>query len=221
MFKNCNTILGKLRLKLKNNKQEQIIKIFDFYEGEVSLLDTKTLTFIYLNKDLLKHTQYELNELLGQHIIKISPEHDQVKMQEFIKPLIAKELNELKYKTIMIKKDGSKYNVKVVLKYLDDINALIVFSKSIDEEHQTDCVPPQFFSTIGHELRTPLTAISGAVKIILGELVGEVPAPMKEMVQVISNNATRLSELVTDLADPEKVRLKYKSQMEVKSVDND
>lgn len=207
--------------KPKNNKQMQITKIFDCLEEEVSVLNPETLTFTYLNRKLLNDTQYGINELLGQHIIKISPDCEQAKMQEFIKPLIAKEIDELKYKTLMLKKDGSKYPVKVILKYSEDINALIVFNYDMIEEKLTECIPPQFLSTIGHELRTPLTAITGAVKIILGELVGEVPAPMKEMVKVISNNATRLLELVNDLADMEKLKLKYKLGFETKSTNND
>ncbi len=63
----------------------------------------------------------------------------------------------------------------------------------------------EFVSTVSHELRTPLTSISGALGLVLGGVLGEVPVMMQEMLTVASNNAQRLSALINDLLDMEKL----------------
>ncbi len=63
----------------------------------------------------------------------------------------------------------------------------------------------EFVSTVSHELRTPLTSISGALGLVCGGVLGEVPESMQEMLSVASNNALRLSALINDLLDMEKL----------------
>jgi signal transduction histidine kinase len=60
-------------------------------------------------------------------------------------------------------------------------------------------------STVSHELRTPLTSICGALNLIQGGILGEVPETMAEMVDVACQNSQRLSLLINDLLDMEKL----------------
>lgn len=197
--------------KAEHNKQMYIkfTQICDLLEEEISISNPKTLKFTYVNKGLLNNTQHESNELLGQHIAKTNPDCEQSNMQEFIKPLIIGEVDKLTYTTIRLRKDGSKYPIKTTLKYFKETNSLVAFSIDITNEKKIENIRYQFISSINHELRTPLTAISGALSIISNDLVGEVPAPMKEMVNVATNNTIRLLELVGDLVNAEKLQAKY------------
>lgn len=187
----------------------KFVQIFDLLEEETSMVDPKTLTFTYLNKSFLSNTQYEPNELIGQRIAKTNPDCVLENMQEGINQLIKGEIDELKYMTLRARKDGSKYPIKTILKYFRDINSLVAFSNDITSEKKIENIKYQFISSLNHELRTPITAISGALSIISNDLVGEVPAPMKEMVNVVNNNTVRLLELVDDLVNIEKLQAKY------------
>lgn len=192
------------------DKQTKIkfAQVFDFLGEEISIPDSKTLTFTYLNKSLLNNTQYSPEELIGQKITNTNPDCEIEKMKEFIKPLITEEIDVLKYETIRARKDGSKYPIQTMLKFFGNTNTLVAFSQDLTKEKEIDAIKSQFVSIINHELRTPLTSLSGALKIILTDLVGEIPETMKEMINVANTNAARLMEIIEDLLETEKLEAK-------------
>lgn len=63
----------------------------------------------------------------------------------------------------------------------------------------------EFISTVSHELRTPLTSIKGALSIITSGSMGELPSSVKDLLGIANNNAERLSRLVNDILDIEKL----------------
>ena len=62
-----------------------------------------------------------------------------------------------------------------------------------------------FVSTISHELRTPLTSISGALGLVNGGALGAVPVAMAPMLEIAQQNSQRLSLLINDLLDMDKL----------------
>jgi PAS domain S-box-containing protein len=75
----------------------------------------------------------------------------------------------------------------------------------ITEHRQLEAMKSGFVSTVSHELRTPLTAISGSLGLIMGGVLGEPPAAMKQMLDIAHKNSQRLGYLVNDLLDMEKL----------------
>ena len=65
----------------------------------------------------------------------------------------------------------------------------------------------EFVSTVSHELRTPLTSISGALGLINGGALGDVPPAMRQMLEIAHRNSLRLGYLINDLLDMEKIAL--------------
>ncbi len=62
-----------------------------------------------------------------------------------------------------------------------------------------------FISVVSHELRTPLTSIRGSLDLIGAEVFGSLPAPMIRPFTIARNNSHRLSELINDLLDFQKI----------------
>lgn len=62
-----------------------------------------------------------------------------------------------------------------------------------------------FVSTVSHELRTPLTSMRGALGLILGGKVGELPAKGRDLLQIAMSNTERLIRLINDILDIEKM----------------
>jgi signal transduction histidine kinase len=60
-------------------------------------------------------------------------------------------------------------------------------------------------SVVSHELRTPLTSIRGALGLMAGGVVGIIPDSAKKLVQLAYDNAERLSVLINDILDFEKL----------------
>lgn len=75
----------------------------------------------------------------------------------------------------------------------------------LSEIKRIEQLKSDFVSTISHELRTPLTSISGSLGLITGGALGEVPAAMASMLSIAQQNSQRLSLLINDLLDMDKL----------------
>jgi signal transduction histidine kinase len=73
------------------------------------------------------------------------------------------------------------------------------------EKRKVDRLKSEFISTVSHELRTPLTSIRGALSIVSSGGLGELPQKVKELLVIASNNSERLTRLVNDILDIEKL----------------
>lgn len=69
---------------------------------------------------------------------------------------------------------------------------------------ELDRLKRDFVSTVSHELRTPLTSMRGALGLILGGKVGEVPPKGQELLRIAMTNTERLIRLINDILDIEK-----------------
>ncbi|MDD1784102.1 PAS domain S-box protein [Enterovibrio sp. ZSDZ35] len=63
----------------------------------------------------------------------------------------------------------------------------------------------EFVATVSHELRTPLTSIRGALGLVLGKFDGQLPAKSKTMLSMALRNCERLTTLINDILDIEKL----------------
>jgi PAS domain S-box-containing protein len=77
--------------------------------------------------------------------------------------------------------------------------------RDITERKRMDLMKTEFVSTVSHELRTPLTSISGALGLIAGGALGELPEQAKLMLDIAFKNSKRLALLINDLLDMEKL----------------
>ncbi|MDM7949324.1 response regulator [Hydrogenophaga sp.] len=102
----------------------------------------------------------------------------------------------------------------VVVRYLDQrlklketalANRNAELTVALEESRQANRVKSEFISTVSHELRTPLTAINGALGLMAGGALGELPSAVREMVCMANNNGARLGHLIDDLLDMEKL----------------
>ncbi|PAV47103.1 hypothetical protein CK486_15120 [Pseudomonas sp. HAR-UPW-AIA-41] len=82
---------------------------------------------------------------------------------------------------------------------------LILQCQDIREHKRIERLKSEFVATVSHELRTPLTAIAGALGLVVNGALGEVPASMREMLSIAEQNSQRLTLLINDLLDMEKL----------------
>jgi len=64
----------------------------------------------------------------------------------------------------------------------------------------------EFISTVSHELRTPLTSIRGALGLLDGRALGELPEKADAMVTIALQNCERLVRIINDILDVEKIK---------------
>jgi PAS domain S-box-containing protein len=77
--------------------------------------------------------------------------------------------------------------------------------KDIREQKRVEQMKSEFISTVSHELRTPLTSISGALSLITNNMLGVMPDKAQAMLEIAYKNSQRLSLLINDLLDMEKL----------------
>ncbi|RZU47691.1 PAS domain S-box-containing protein [Fluviicoccus keumensis] len=77
--------------------------------------------------------------------------------------------------------------------------------RDITERKAADLAKNEFIATVSHELRTPLTSIRGALGLILGGKLGELPEKAMRMLDVANRNSERLTQLINDILDLEKI----------------
>ena len=92
--------------------------------------------------------------------------------------------------------------------------------EALREEHEHTktayIAKSQFVSTVSHELRTPLTSIKGSLDLLNSGALGEVPEDMKSLMDMACKNSVRLSRLIDDLLDLQKIEageLKYRTEI--------
>lgn len=93
---------------------------------------------------------------------------------------------------------------------LDDhqqVKKLYLVLSDITERKRVARMKDEFIATVSHELRTPLTSISGALELLCNQVLDdEGHAALKQhMLKVAADNSRRLTLLINDLLDLEKI----------------
>lgn len=73
--------------------------------------------------------------------------------------------------------------------------------QDITAYHELDRMKSNLIATVSHELRTPLASIKGYATTLLADDVEWDPQSQQEFLQIISDESTQLSKLVSDLLD--------------------
>lgn len=90
--------------------------------------------------------------------------------------------------------------------------------RDITQQVAVDRMKSEFVSTVSHELRTPMTSIKGYAELILMGAAGDMTDAQTSYLEVISQNADRMSDLVNDLLDISRIE-SGKTTLEVAPVD--
>lgn len=107
-----------------------------------------------------------------------------------------------------LKKDGQKFPIEIDVSKInfEDRNLILLVIRDITERKKIDKMKNEFISTVSHELRTPLTAIKGTLGLIIGGAFGVFPEKVINLINVANNNCTRLTNLINDILDLEKIK---------------
>lgn len=84
-------------------------------------------------------------------------------------------------------------------------DSTVAFAADLTEQRRMERLKDEFISVVNHELRTPLTSISGALGLMLGGVVGELPAQARSLADVAHKNCGRLARLIDDMLDVQKI----------------
>ncbi len=96
---------------------------------------------------------------------------------------------------------------------------LILMTTDISERRRIERMKDDFISTVSHELRTPLTSISGALSLLTSGVGGPLEGPVLDMVAIAHRNSGRLTRLIDDLLDLDKLAAgKLRIDLEIRPI---
>ena len=78
--------------------------------------------------------------------------------------------------------------------------------RDVSQLKEVEKLKDEFIATVSHELRTPLTAIRGSLGLLGGGVLGDMGPSAQNMVNVAVGNVDRLTRLVNDILDLERIR---------------
>lgn len=111
------------------------------------------------------------------------------------------------FETTLTTREGQRHAVEVGIRQMQFGTELhyVVMLHNITERKKTEKLKSEFISTVSHELRTPLTSIIGSLKLVSAGATGKISEKTASMVTIATDNAERLSALVNDILDIEKL----------------
>lgn len=207
--------------KMKNNIKDYINQLSSSEMRISSILNalndciitTNTLGEIEsCNKAIRKIFNYQKDELIGQNINKLVSaidfsryKYDMFKNQKLIKNV---KIIDEKYQIDGSKKDGTIIPIEVSYNEVEfEGQRVITFIiHDITQHKNVEKMKDEFISVVSHELRTPLTSIKGALGLVSAGVLGMLPDKANEMLKIANNNCTRLSDLINDILDMEKIK---------------
>lgn len=108
-----------------------------------------------------------------------------------------------------ITRSGVRLPIKLVVtsiqNQMGDVTGYLGIAEDISESKRVEQMKNEFVATVSHELRTPLTSISGALGMVVSGLLGTLPDTAMQMVSIANKNSQRLTLLINDLLDIEKI----------------
>ena len=107
--------------------------------------------------------------------------------------------------TIFIEGEKRYYDVKIVPVTLEENNErFIIILHDVTNEKTLEKMRKEFISNVSHELRTPLTSIHGYAEALLEDDLSNKEL-VKKFLKIIETEAARMTRLINDLLDLEKL----------------
>ncbi|HSX84441.1 MAG TPA: PAS domain-containing protein [Cellvibrio sp.] len=191
------TLLSEQRLSTLYNQAPVAIILNNFADGR----------FIDCNPEFVRMIGYSAEEILRIRYMDLTPpeytESDNRELQNLLRTGRYGP-----YEKQYIHKDGHLIPILlngVLIETPSGEQHIWAFIQDITERKRIEQMKNEFVSAVSHELRTPLTSISGSLGLIASGTLGELPSNMNNMFLIAHKNAQRLTLLINDLLDMEKL----------------
>ncbi len=190
-------LLSEQRLSTLYNQAPVAIILNDFANGR----------FIDCNPEFVRMIGYSTEEILSLRYMDLTPpeyaESDNRELQNLLRTGRYGP-----YEKQYIHKDGHLIPILlngVLIETPSGEQHIWAFIQDITERKRIEQMKNEFVSAVSHELRTPLTSISGSLGLIVNGMLGELPFNINNMLSIAHKNAQRLTILINDLLDMEKL----------------
>jgi len=211
MSDNIVTTFDEVNVQAKNILESSVDSIISIDDNSV------ILGFNHSAENLFG---YSKDEVIGENIGVIIPAPYKEKYDGYLSNFkIQKNVtsSEKRIESEGQHKNGSLVPIELFITKTE-VNSKTTFTafiSDITERKANEQLKRDFISTVSHELRTPLTSINGSVKLIQAQQGMLDPEQSATLLDTASRNIDRLSVLINDLLDFEKLEssgIEYKKE---------
>ena len=186
-------------LQTSNAKTEAIISAIPdtmfLLNPEGKILEIKTSAGIF---NSLLHDKYRKCDT----IMELFSSQDKVRITAQLQRSISADKIQIEEYDFLEAEQTLSLELRIVPMNKEEVLTII---RDVTSERKIDRLKNEFLSTVSHELRTPLTAIVGNLGILCGGVVSDIPKQANDMIENANSNAKRLSILIDDLLDLQKI----------------
>ncbi|MFT6091570.1 MAG: PAS domain S-box-containing protein [Sulfitobacter sp.] len=167
--------------------------------------------FIGVNPALTELTGYSDIEMLKDfNLDRIIPKDDMDRMIEAVLSTVRAGNQDVYREEFRIrhKSGGHRWGLfNITWNYDKNIGSYVYIAQVVDitDKKKMEQIKSEFVSTVSHELRTPLTSIKGALGLIELAARDKLPPSALRLVQIAQSNSDRLTDIVNDILDLEKI----------------
>ncbi|MBI1424978.1 MAG: PAS domain S-box protein [Gammaproteobacteria bacterium] len=166
---------------------------------------------------------YNADKLIGKHINTLFPQYIHDQNNRLFNAHPEKDIASnpgFNRETEGVRKNGSSFpiDLRVSTISMHGSPLFIFMVRDITERRKVEKMKSEFVSTVSHELRTPLTSIKGAIALVMSKSARQLPEKSYAMLETASRNCERLTVLINDILDLEKIE-SGRLQFEFKPVD--
>ncbi len=200
-------------------KQKRIIAILATAQNPILMINRRGI-IREANEATIDLFGFSRQELIGKNVSMLMNEHDKMHHDSYLShhgKAPPSRIFDGGREVIAVRKDGSPVQVHLAVSRLQ-IKGEIFFTgimTDLTELKKVDKLKSEFVSTVSHELRTPLTSIKGALGLLRSASLDGLPEHASKMLDIAYSNCDRLSLLINDILDMEKIeagKLSYEFQ---------
>ena len=199
-------LLGVFLLVIMGRATEAELELASIVESSSDAIIGKTLegTIVSWNAGAESTYGYTLEEVRNRHISMLHATDGRNGGSEiFDRVRAGNRLTNLE--TVNVTKDGRRIEVSLTVSPIRDAAGRVIgaatIARDVTDRKALERMKDEFVGTVSHELRTPLAAIKGFVELVADGEAGPVTATQREFLEISSRNADRLTALINDLLD--------------------
>ena len=193
---------------IKESSQNTETVIENVVDGIITI-DMKGIVLSY-NRSSETIFGYSREEIIGQNISKLMTDVDFRQHDQYLE----KYINSPDVKVIGIsreikglRKNGEIFPIEIGVSEIErnSQRLFIGIIRDMSDKIKAEKIKREFVSTVSHELRTPLTSIRGALNLVIGKVGDKIEGKPKRMLEMAERNSERLTLLINDILDLEKI----------------
>lgn len=188
----------------RHEAEEKFIKAFLASPSPIAITTLFDNRFLDINGSFLRLSGYSLEEILGQSAASLNLGIDEEAYTRTLQQALetgSVQNQEHEFRT----KSGARRTILLSIELIDlsGVPCVLNILNDITERKRLE---NELISLVSHELRTPMTSLLGALDLLGSGQLGTLTPQGQQVLQIATTNTERLTRLVNDILDLERMR---------------